>query len=391
MATNVQFNDGRIFTTHTGSLPRPHKLKQLYIDRSRGKHVAAGEIDSESRAALRWVLPKQIECGIDIVNDGEQQRDQFFRYIQRRLSGFGGSWDRKTFADLDDFPEFKVMEERIIGKEVVSHKEGLPTAIGDVRYVDDSAIKRECDEFRSVLGEVRGQYVAPFMTAPSPGLIVRGMKNNYYDSEEAYLKALGDAVRVEYEAIINSGFILQIDAPDLALERHVTYQDRPLEEFLAFVERVVATINYALKNIPREKTRLHICWGNYEGPHSRDVELRQILPLVRKINVGGFVLPFANGRHAHEYRYFEMFPLDDDQVLVAGVIDSLTNFIEHPEAVADRIERIVGVVGDRNRVIAGTDCGFETSTGRRRVADDVVWAKLRSLSAGAKIASERLF
>jgi 5-methyltetrahydropteroyltriglutamate--homocysteine methyltransferase len=393
MAKNspVQFSDGRIYTTHTGSLPRPQKLKQLYIDRSRGQKVDPGELMSESRAALRWVVPKQIETGIDVVNDGEQQRDQFFRYIQRRLSGFGGSWNRNVFADLIDFPEFKIMEERIIGKEVVSHNEGLPKAIDEVRYTDDSAIKHECAEFRSALDEVRGKFTASFMTAPSPGLVARGMKNEHYDNEENYLKALGEAFRVEYEAIVDSGFILQIDAPDLALERHVTYQDRPLDEFLSFVERVVSTINQALRNIPREKVRMHVCWGNYEGPHSRDVELVQVLPLIRKAKVGAFVLPFANGRHAHEYRCFEAFPLDDDQVLVAGVIDSLTNFIEHPEAVADRIERISAVVGDPRRVIAGTDCGFETSTGRRRVADDIVWAKLRSLTAGARIASERLF
>jgi 5-methyltetrahydropteroyltriglutamate--homocysteine methyltransferase len=393
MASNnpVQFSTGRILTSHTGSLPRPQKLKQLYLDRSRDQQIDDKVLRAETRAALRWVIDKQLETGIDVINDGEQQRDQFFRYIQRRMTGFGGSWSRNVFADLIDFPEFKIMEERIIGKEVVSHRDGLPQAIGDVRYVDDTAIKSDCEDFRSALDEVKGHFVASFMTAPSPGLIARGMRNEHYASEDAYLEALGEAVRVEYEAIVDSGFILQIDAPDLALERHVTYQDRPLDEFLAFVDLVVSTINNALKNIPREKVRMHICWGNYEGPHSRDIELAQILPLVRKAKVGGYVLPFSNGRHAHEYRCFEMLPLDKDQVLVAGVIDSLTNFIEHPEAVADRIERIAEVVGDPRRVIAGTDCGFETSTGRRRVADDIVWAKLRSLTAGARIASERLY
>jgi 5-methyltetrahydropteroyltriglutamate--homocysteine methyltransferase len=385
------YSKGRILTTHTGSLPRPQKLLQLYLRRSRGESVDAAQLEAEANAALRWVIPKQREVGIDIANDGEQQRDQFFRYVQRRMTGFGGSWSRRTFADLVQFPAFKEMEERIIGKEVVSHKDGLPKAIGEVRYVDASFIKRECMQFRCALEEVGDHFKACFMTAPSPGLIARGMQNEHYESEEAYLKALGEAMRVEYEAIIQHGFLLQIDAPDLALERHVTYQDRPLGEFLKFVELVVGTINEALRNIPRNKVRMHVCWGNYEGPHNCDVELAEIFPSLKKANVGGFVLPFANGRHAHEYRCLKSVPLDDGQIIVAGVIDSLTNFIEHPQTVAERIERVAEAVGDPTRVIAGTDCGFETSAGRRRVSDEVVWAKLRSLAEGAKIASDRLF
>jgi len=306
------------------------------------------------------------------------------------MSGFGGSWSRRIFADLAEYPVFKAMEERIIGKDVVSHRDGLPQAVAEVRYVDAAPINRECEAFRAALKETGGAPAASFMTAPSPGLIARGMQNVYYDTEQAYLKAIGEAVRVEYEAIVHHGFQLQIDAPDLALERHVTYQDRPLGEFLAFVESVVGTINAALRNIPRDKVRLHVCWGNYEGPHHCDVELRNILPLLKHAKVGGFVLPFANGRHAHEYRCFADTPLDDGQFVVAGVIDCFTNVIEHPEAVADRLERVAQVVGDPSRVLAGTDCGFETSAGRRRVAEEIVWAKLRSLSEGARLASQRL-
>ena len=204
------------------------------------------------------------------------------------------------------------------------------------------------------------------------------------------LAALGKALRIEYEAIVNSGFLLQLDCPDLALERHLSYQDRPLGEFLGFVERVVDAINQAIENVPRDRVRLHVCWGNYEGPHDKDVPLEDILPILQKANVGGFVLPFANPRHQHEYRVLQKFPLADDQIIVAGVIDDLTGFVEHPEVVADRIENVARVVGDPKRVMAGTDCGFDTSAGMGRVTEDVVWAKMKAMAVGAKIASQRL-
>jgi 5-methyltetrahydropteroyltriglutamate--homocysteine methyltransferase len=237
---------------------------------------------------------------------------------------------------------------------------------------------------------VDGGFVEAFMTAPSPGIIAAALRNEYYDTEDAYLQALGRALRVEYEAIVKAGFLLQIDAPDLALERHVSFQDRPLGDFIDFAERVVGTINDALESISRERVRIHACWGNYEAPHDCDVDLHDILPVISRVKVGGWVLPFANPRHAHEYRCLKDLPLDDGQVVVAGVIDPLTNFVEHPEVVADRLERVVQAVGDPKRVMAGTDCGFDTSAGRGRVAEDVVWAKLRAMAEGARIASERL-
>ena len=229
------------------------------------------------------------------------------------------------------------------------------------------------------------------MSAPSPGILMAAIRNQYYDTDAAYLSALGKALRVEYEAIVRHGFILQIDAPDLALERHISYKDRTLFDFIGFVESVVATINTAIENIPPERVRIHVCWGNSESPHDCDVPLNDILSALQEARVGGFVLPFANPRHAHEYRCFERHPLREDQVLVAGVIDPLTNIVEHPEVVADRLQRIAAIVGDPTRVLAGTDCGFDTSAGWGRVASDVVWAKLRSLRDGARVASERLF
>ena len=268
---------------------------------------------------------------------------------------------------------------------------GLPKAIGAVRYLDAGAINDECRHFKAVLDEHPSDFVEPFMSAPSPGILATAVKNEHYDTLEAYLAALGSALQVEYEAIVRHGFLLQIDAPDLALERHITYKDQPVAAFVGFVERVVATINTALANVPRERARLHVCWGNSESPHDADVPLADILPALQQANVGGFVLPFANPRHAHEFRCFAKHPLADDQVLVAGVIDSLTNFVEHPEVVADRIERVAAVIGDPSRVLAGTDCGFDTSAGWGRVAEDVVWAKLASMREGARLASQRLF
>jgi 5-methyltetrahydropteroyltriglutamate--homocysteine methyltransferase len=260
-----------------------------------------------------------------------------------------------------------------------------------VRYLDHGPVEAECADFQAALDAVKGRYAEPFMTAPSPGIIAAAMRNAWYDTEDAYLAALGRALQVEYEAIVSHGFVLQIDAPDLAMERHISYQDQPLGEFVGFVERVVATINDALANVPRDRVRLHACWGNYEGPHDCDVALPEVLPTIRQAKVGGFVLPFANPRHAHEYRCLKDLSLDDDQVIVAGVIDPLTNFVEHPEVVADRVELVARAVGDPRRVLAGTDCGFDTSAGRGRVADDVVWAKLASMAEGARIATKRLF
>jgi 5-methyltetrahydropteroyltriglutamate--homocysteine methyltransferase len=387
----MQRSDERILTTHTGSLPRPAALTHLYARRARGEAVDEEALAAAALAAVRVVVAKQAEAGIDIANNGEQQRESFFLYLRRRMSGFGGSWKRWPRADIEHYPIFKAaLEAQLAGKEAVSSF-AMPKAIGDVRYIDDVAIAEECAQFRAVLEETNTLFTEPFMTAPSPGIVAAAIRNEHYASEEAYLAALATALRHEYEAIHRAGFLLQLDCPDLALERHVSYQDRPLGDFLAFVERVVATINAALADIPAERVRMHVCWGNYEAPHDCDVPLAEILPLLRQAKVGALVLPFANPRHAHEVRCLKETPLGEDQLVVAGVIDSLTNFVEHPEVVAERIVRVAEAVGDPSRVIAGTDCGFDTSAGMGRVAEDVVWAKLRALRDGARIASERLF
>lgn len=385
-------SEKQILTTHTGSLPRPPELVRLYAERLRGGSNVEEKIDATGKDAVRAVVARQIETGLDVINNGEQQRESFVLYLRHRLSGLGGEGSRLTAADIDEFPVFKEQRREDAARRVaVTHADHLPKAIGEVRYPDRKSVEQECVDFAAALEGREGQYAEAFYTAPSPGLLASIVQNEYYDTFEAYLAALGSALKVEYEAIAEHGFVLQLDCPDLALERHTSFRDKPLTEFLEFVEMVVDTINAAIAAIPRTQIRAHVCWGNYEGPHNHDVPLPEILPIVEKLNVGGLVLPFGNARHAHEYRFLETYPLADDQLIVAGVIDTLSNVIEHPETLAERLVRIAEVVGDPRRVLAGTDCGFDTSAGNGRVAADVVWGKLAALRDGARLASERLF
>ncbi|WP_198371731.1 uroporphyrinogen decarboxylase/cobalamine-independent methonine synthase family protein [Roseomonas rosulenta] len=382
----------RILCTHTGSLPRPPALTRLHARRARGEAIPAGEVAAAARAAVAEIVPRQVAAGLDIVNNGEQGRESFVLYLRDRLTGLGGESHRPGWADIDAYPEFKAeVAAAAAGRETASMTANLPAAIGDVAYVGAAAMDAECAEFRAALDAARPAPLGAFLAAPSPGIVASVVQNRHYDSEEAYLAALADALAHEYRAILDAGFTLQLDCPDLALERHASYRDRPLSDFIAFCERVVTAINRAIEGLPRDRIRLHVCWGNYEGPHDADVPLAEILPVVLQAQVGAFVLPFANPRHAHEHRCFLRTPLADDQVLVAGVIDTLTNFVEHPEVVAERLERIAQSIGDPSRLMAGTDCGFDTAAGRGRVARDVVWAKLRAMSEGARIASGRLF
>jgi len=384
-------SEGFILTTHTGSLPRPRELLRLYGRRMRDGPVDEAAIEAAGLEAMRRAVRGQIEAGIHVGNNGEQQREGFFLYAQRRMTGFGGTWRRWPRADVERYPMFKEMAEARQATQEGVTSLVPPRVVGEVRYRDPALAEAEPREFAAELARQDGGFVEGFLAAPSPGIIASACRNDHYETEEAYLAALAAALRIEYEAVVRHGFVLQVDCPDLALEYHRSYQGRPQREFLGFVERVVDAINGALANVPRDRVRVHVCWGNYEGPHDCDVPLATIWPALRRLNVGGFVLPFANARHAHEFGIFRDMPLADDQVIVAGVIDVLTNFVEHPEVVADRLERVAGVVGDPRRVLAGTDCGFDSTAGQGRVAEDVAWAKLRSLAEGARIASERLF
>ena len=389
----MRLSETRILTTHVGSLPRPPELTRLYAQRARGEMVDQRAIADAGAKAVPWVIGQQLASGMDVINNGEQQRESFVLYLRRRLSGLGGEGSRQGFADLEAYPKYKENLARQVQArgEAVSNRDSLPKCIGEVRYQGQEELDTECQTFKTALEGVSGRYVEPFFTAPSPGILASIVRNEHYATFDAYLTAIGAAVRVEYQAIVANGFVLQLDCPDLALERHGLFQTRPLKDFLGFVEQVIDTINTSIAGLPRDRIRLHVCWGNYEGPHDRDVPLEDIWPILQRANVGGFVLPLANPRHAHEVRVFEKRPLADDQILAAGVIDTLTNFVEHPEVVADRLVRVAQAVGDPRRVLAATDCGFDTSAGMGRVAEDVVWAKLKAMSDGAALASKRLF
>jgi 5-methyltetrahydropteroyltriglutamate--homocysteine methyltransferase len=386
----MKHSEERILTTHAGSLPRPNELAEMFGRLSHHEPVDRAAIEREIEQSTRRVVRMQSECGIDVGNNGEQSRESFFTYVQHRMSGFGGRSERPRIADIWDYPSFLEMARpfRAGMKVDLLH---APKAIGEVRYVDRAPLDRECDQFLKLIDEMKPEFVECFMTAPSPGIIASAMLNAHYPRFEDYVGAVGDALKVEYEAITSRGMVLQIDAPDLALEHHTSYAQRPLKDFLGFVDLIVEAINRAMEKVPRDRVRLHVCWGNYEGPHNRDVPLDQILPILLKARVGAMLLSMANPRHEHEYRCFQRHRIPADMIIIAGVVDSTTNYIEHPEVVADRIERVARALGDPHRVMASPDCGFETTTGAQMVAEEIVWEKLRAMRDGAAIASRRLF
>ena len=379
----------RILTTHAGSLPRPKELVEMFARQSRGERVEPEALDAAIEAATRRVISRQRACGIDVGNNGEQPRESFFTYVRHRMSGFGGTSQRPVMKDITHFRSFLDLKLADYSRTMVSLM-NAPQAVAEVRYSDRSPLERECADFRRLVAEEGNGFVESFMTAPSPGIVACAMTNAYYESLPRYVEALGRALQTEYEHIVDEGLILQIDCPDLAMERHTLFADRPLGDFLDFVDLVIGVINRALDRVPRERVRLHVCWGNYEGPHVFDVPLEDILPRLYSIRVGALMLSMANPRHAHEHRCFTRHPLPDDMLLVAGVIDTTTNYVEHPEVVADRLEQVARVVGDPTRLLAGTDCGFDTSAGLGEVADEIVWEKLAALRAGADLATQRL-
>lgn len=380
----------RILTTHAGSLPRTQSLVNMMISLSQRQEVDQTALVREIEESTRRVVRQQLAAGIDVGNNGEQARESFITYVQHRLSGYGGESNRLPIRDIVHFPSFQQLLFSLLpGPRVNLFR--APRAIGEVRHVNLKPIEAECRDFARIHGEQQGRFAEPFMTAASPGIVCAAMLNKYYPTDEEYVLAVAEALRREYEHIISQGLVLQVDCPDLALERHTSYANRPLEEFLRFVEMNISALNHALGGIPRDRVRMHVCWGNYEGPHIFDVPLDEILPLLCRANVGALFLPFANPRHAHEWRCLERFPLPEGMLLVAGVIDSTTNYVEHPEVVADRIERIARTVGDPTRILAGTDCGFATTAGVGMVAEEVVWEKLCALRAGADLATRRLF
>lgn len=381
-------SEDRILTTHVGSLPRNPSLADLLIRDEAGEAVDRAKLVRQSENAVRHVVEQQAASGVDVVNDGEQPRVGFQTYVAQRMTGFGGESSRPRPRDHADFPAFSAqLRRRFPRRGKVSN---APQAIADVAYDDLAAAKQECRMFRSALDGLAAPPVDAFMTAASPGIIATTMLNAHYDSHEAYVFALAREMRKEYELIARD-FVLQIDAPDLAMERTMLFQDKSVPEFLKIAETHVAALNEAVAGIPRDRIRLHCCWGNWEGPHTHDIPLSEVLPVLYQAHVGALSLEFANPRHQHEYAALKTAKLPPELILLPGVIDSTTNYVEHPEVVANRICEAVDAVGDRSRVIASSDCGFGTFAGGEFVAEDVVWAKLKSCREGADIATRRLW
>jgi 5-methyltetrahydropteroyltriglutamate--homocysteine methyltransferase len=375
----------RILTTHVGSLPRNEVLSNLLVRREEGEKIEPGELAQEMDRAVRHVVERQSQAGIDIGNDGEQQRVGFQTYIPQRMSGFAGESKRRRGRDYEEFPELvEVLKRRFPHR---SKMQNGPEAQADLHYLETSALPGEIARVQ----HAAGAFKECFMTAPSPGIISTTMLNAYYDSQEAYLNALAREMSHEYRAIHQAGLLLQIDSPDLAMDRAMFYRDLSDAEFVAAAEMHVAALNRGIEGIPRERVRLHCCWGNWDGPHIHDVALERVLPVLYQANVGALSIEFANPRHQHEYEALRRHPLPAHMVLLPGVVDTTTNIVEHPEVVARRIQEAVAAVGDRERVIASTDCGFGTFTGREWVIEAAVWLKLRSIREGADLASARLW
>lgn len=354
----------RIRTTHTGSLPRPDAMP------ANADRVVA-------------VVERQVTTGLDVVNDGEANRESYVTYVTERLTGFAGAG--RAFgghlADVEDFPSF--------AERFASDHTTFPRCVGPIAHAGGDAVRRDVANLTAALDGVGT--VEPFLTAASPGVVAMAFENTYYDHEEDYVLALADALRPEYAAVVDAGVALQVDCPDLAACRHMNFAAHPIGAFLERCELHVEALRRALAGLPADRLRLHLCWGNYEGPHHHDVPLRDVLPIVLQAPPATLVLEAANPRHAHEWRVFEEIALPDDKSLVAGVIDTSTNYIEHPELVAERICRFAELVGPE-RLLAGTDCGLGTyAAAERRVNADVAWAKLDALVAGARLASARLW
>ena len=374
----------RILTTHTGSLPRPDDLTRTMFAKEEGVPVDSGALAARIRSAVAEVVRKQVEVGVDVVNDGEYSKPSYATYVKDRLRGFGGASQPLQYRDLVDFPG---MARRVFGDPGRARRRA-PACTDAVAVQDAEAARTDVANLRAAVAQVTPQEV--FLTAASPGVISLFFHNEHYPSHEAYLFAIAEAMKHEYETVARAGLVLQVDCPDLAMGRHIQFADLSLEEFRKMARLHVEALDHALAGVPPDQARMHLCWGNYEGPHHYDVPLADILDIVFAGRAGAVSFEAANPRHAHEWRVFENIRVPDGKLIVPGVIDSTTNFVEHPELIAERISRYAGLVG-RENVIAGTDCGFGTWVGQAAVDPDIVWAKLASLAEGARLASRELW
>jgi len=374
----------RFLTTHTGSLPRPEDLIRIMYAKEEGVPVDAAALSHRVAAAVDEVVHKQAEAGVDIINDGEMSKPSYATYIKDRLSGFGGTGNTFVYQDLTEFPN---LAKRVFGDPGRSRRK-TPACNAAIGVRDPRAAQTDVDHLQAALATVDAQDA--FLTAASPGVVSLFFRNEHYPTEEAYLFAIAEAMRQEYETIARAGIILQIDCPDLGMGRHIQHADLSLAEWRKKAQLHVEALDHAVANIAPEQLRMHLCWGNYEGPHHCDVPLSDVIDIVFRARPSAIALEAANPRHAHEWKVFETLKLPEGKLLIPGVIESKSNFIEHPELVAQRIGRYAKLVG-RENVIAGSDCGFGTWVGQAAVDPDVVWAKMAAMAEGARIASREFW
>ena len=374
----------RFLTTHTGSLPRPDDLIRMMYAKEEGVPVDPEALSARVRAAVAEVVKKQTDAGVDLVNDGEMSKPSYATYVKDRLAGFGGTGNTFVYQDLSEFPR---LEKRVFGDPGRSRRK-TPACNAPISVRDKQAPQVDADNLRAAVNEVK--VAGGFMSAASPGVVSLFFRNDHYKDFESYIYAIADAMRHEYETVAKAGFVLQIDCPDLAMGRHIQYADLSLSDFRKRARLHIEALNHAVANIPAEQLRMHLCWGNYEGPHHRDVPLADIIDIVFTAKPDAISLEAANPRHAHEWMIFEKVKLPYGKVLIPGVIESKSNFIEHPELIAHRIGRYAKLVG-RENVIAGSDCGYGTWVGQAAVDPDVVFAKFKAMAEGAALASRQFW
>ena len=380
----MSYGQGRFLTTHIGSLPRPEDLMELMFAREDGLPLEASAVDARVRAAVQEVVQRQVEAGIDIVNDGEMSKPSYATYIKDRLNGFGGTGNSFAFQDLEDYPGVKA---RVFADPGRKHRK-TPACNGPISVKDMDAVRRDAANLKEALAQTPG--TKPFMSAASPGVTAFFFRNDYYPSHEDYVFAIAEGLRYEYEAIAEAGITLQIDCPDLAMGRHTQFADLDLAGFRDMMALNIEALNRAVANIPAEQLRMHLCWGNYPGPHQCDGPVQDIVDMVWRAKPRTILFEAANPRHAHEYHLFETVTLPEGKVLAPGVIECQSTYIEHPEVVAERIGRYAHLVG-RDNVVAAVDCGFSIHVGSAGVDPKVVFAKLASMAEGAAIASNRFW
>src|SRR5271165_4802556 len=380
----MKTSQDRILTTHVGSLPRPPELKELLVRKDQGEAYDQSELDRLIRQAVVDIVRRQAAGGVDIVNDGEMSKPGYSTYIADRLSGFAGHQPAKPRLDTRDHPNFLAAYDRMTGGNTARRA----VCVGPISWRDREPLKQDIANLHAALDQV--EVTEGFMTAASPGLVPVFQNNSYYPSHEAYVEAIAAAMQDEYEAIVNAGFVLQLDCPDLAMARRTSFQELGEPEFLKRAAFHIDVLNNALRNVPADRARIHICWGNYEGPHDHDIPFAKVAPILVKAKPMALVVEAANPRHAHEWTVWQDVKLPDDKILIPGVLDTSTNYVEHPELVAQRICQFTDIVG-RERVIAGSDCGFGTFAGYGKLDPDISFKKLGAMVEGAAIASQRLW